>query len=365
MSKIEDPILIPDMTSHPAAPPAGLNKLYALGTSIYLQNSAGSPIDLSPASDAPLGHIAWDGVDWLSNASITVHKIKCRDSTDASVLNVSGDTVVSTSSIGLNGLAQSANLSGTISVTAAASTITGSGTAFLTDFVVGDVIYTAGAQGRIISVITDNTSMTVSSAWTTTETSVTYKRGGLAGNCLYNLYCISNGATTGYLLSTRTERVVFGATSRPLVDLPAGYTLYRQLPFDVWTYVGGIIKRFFYSFRKRKVAYGSGQQTAIYTGAPPASPGVAVYVPVGDAVNLVDFEVYGQLSGGSGTIVIRAGDQVTSRYGAICDSAIDNVYSNIDFPLYADRLIYVVWGSGTATPNPTIWITAKTYCDTI
>lgn len=365
MSKIGDPMLIPDVTAHPPAPPAGLNKLYALGSSIYLQNSDGIPIDLTPASDMPSRHIVWDGVNWTSNSSVTAHKIKCRDSTDASVLIVSGDTVVSTSSIGLNGLAQSANLAGTITVSAGGSTVTGSGTAFTTDFVSGDIITTAGNQRRIVSTITNNTSLTVTTTWTSAETAVTYKRGGLAAGGLYNLYCISNGTTTGYLLSTRTERVVSGATARTLVDLPSGYTLYRQLPFDVWVDSSSNIHRFAYSFVNRKVAYSSETSTLLYNGTVAISPGTSVSVPIGNAAHLVDFEIVGILAGGSSTVVLRTSDGIMARYAILCDLAIDNVYASINFPIYYDNILILVWIVGSPSPTMTVYLTAKTYCDAI
>jgi hypothetical protein len=54
--------------------------------------------------------------------------------------------------------------------------------------------------------------------------------GGLAANTWYNLYAISDGKTTGLALSTRN---VAGGES--LINLPDGYTYFRQLPFALKT----------------------------------------------------------------------------------------------------------------------------------
>ncbi|MHA4892987.1 hypothetical protein, partial [Enterococcus faecium] len=64
--------------------------------------------------------------------------------------------------------------------------------------------------------------------WTSTESSVTAKRGGKAPNTHYLLYAISDGTTPGLLLSMRN--VAGGDT---LVDLPSGYTASRQQAFAV------------------------------------------------------------------------------------------------------------------------------------
>jgi type II secretory pathway pseudopilin PulG len=64
------------------------------------------------------------------------------------------------------------NVTGTATVTAGSTSVTGSGTAFTTQFAVGDSIQTAGGQIRTITAIGSATSITVNQNWDSTETSV-------------------------------------------------------------------------------------------------------------------------------------------------------------------------------------------------
>lgn len=118
---------------------------------------------------------------------------------------------------------QSANLTGTITVTAGSAAFSGSGTAFLTDLIVGDVVQTAGGQARRIATLTSDTAGTFESAMTSTETGVTYKRGGKARNCCYRLFAIRRDSDGGadYAASTRDTPV----------DLPAGWSSYALVDY--------------------------------------------------------------------------------------------------------------------------------------
>lgn len=177
---------------------------------------------------------------YASATTFTVNRIACRDSGNNITMTKSSSTTVDISTTGLNGIAQSGNLTGTVSVTSGSTSVTfsSSQTGVLQN---GDVLTTAGGQSRkLISV--SGTSATAESNFGTTETTVTFKRGGRAsfsttatsgavGTCHYNLYVISDGTTTGLLLSTRN--VAKGDT---LVDLPSGYLYSQILPFVVILY---------------------------------------------------------------------------------------------------------------------------------
>ena len=63
---------------------------------------------------------------------------------------------------------------GTISVTIGSASITGVGTNFTTLFRIGDTVLTAGSQFGIITTITDDTNMTVSTTFSSTESGVAY-----------------------------------------------------------------------------------------------------------------------------------------------------------------------------------------------
>ncbi len=150
------------------------------------------------------------------------------DSANALILNLSSALIKQQDAVwavGTNagGQYQSAALAGTISTSGSSVTVTGVSTAFLTDFVVGDVITdTTGAQSRRIATITNNTSLTVESVWTVASSSG-YKRGGKAGNTAYFIYVIRR-SDTGVV-------DVFFTTRNPsqTVNLPTSYDSSRLI----------------------------------------------------------------------------------------------------------------------------------------
>jgi len=72
---------------------------------------------------------------------------------------------------------ESSNATGTVSVTNGSNTVTGTGTSFTTDFVVGDYIQvnnSAAKQIREVTSVTNSTSLTVATNFSNTQTSVPY-----------------------------------------------------------------------------------------------------------------------------------------------------------------------------------------------
>lgn len=167
---------------------------------------------------------------YASATTFTVANIRERSNDDTVNITKAGSTTVTTSTSGLSGCTiGSANLTGTVTVSSGAAGVTFSSTQAGV-LQIGDTITTAGGQVRRLSA-GSGTSWTAESNWTSTETTVTVKRGGIgAKNTFYNLYAITDGTTPGLILSTRN--VAGGDT---LVDLPAGYSTVtvRQLPFAV------------------------------------------------------------------------------------------------------------------------------------
>ena len=149
-------------------------------------------------------------------------------SRDTGIITKSTATTVNIASSGLNGTAQSENLTGTVSVTSGSATVTGSGTTFTSDFQVGDVIAVSGAQNRRITTISSDTSLAVESNFSATVSGANFKRGGEAPSSWYYLYVITNGTTPGLILSTRNV-----AGGDALSDLPTDYDEARQLPFSL------------------------------------------------------------------------------------------------------------------------------------
>jgi hypothetical protein len=180
------------------------------------------------ANNIPFPSLSSHAPKYLDSVSFSIKNLYTRSDNDVANIKINWDQTVNITWTGVNGRAQSAALPGTISVSAGSSTVTGVGTSFTTSFQVGDVISTDW-QRRRITAITNNTSLTVESNFVSAQSGVAYFRGGEAPNTWYYVYAITNFVTPGYLLSTRD---VAGAGDT-LVDLPASYVQFRQLPFAI------------------------------------------------------------------------------------------------------------------------------------
>jgi hypothetical protein len=165
-----------------------------------------------------------------TETTLNVSHILCTNTIADGLISKTTPTVVDMNTFGLNGIAQSANLTGTISVVTGANTVSGVSTSFTTLFQVGDVIRTNGGQSRRITFITSATLLSVESTWSTTEAAVTYRRGGRAPNTWYHLYAIASPTQAGLMVSTRNP-----ASNDILIDLPSGFNRYRQLALSFKT----------------------------------------------------------------------------------------------------------------------------------
>ncbi|MBY0451234.1 MAG: hypothetical protein K2X01_11480 [Cyanobacteria bacterium] len=168
---------------------------------------------------------------YLTAGTFSVASFNVRNIVNDGNITKLTSTTVDISTAGLNGRAQSANLSGTVAYTSGTNTVTGTGTSFLADFKIGDVIFIGGSSAVRITAVSSNTSLTVDFTWGSSASAQTYTRGGRAANIWYNLYAVTDGTTTGLLLSTRN--VAGGDT---LVDLP--FTPSSALTGTVATTVG-------------------------------------------------------------------------------------------------------------------------------
>lgn len=186
-------------------------------TKQYVDNTAGAP-----ALQKNGGTLLY-----IDNTTVTVKPYAYQDTTDSAILAKTSNQTLDITTFGADlGILQSANLGGTISVTSSSSNVGGSGTNFLTDFVVGDVITTAGGQSRRIITITNDTTIVCGGAgFTSTESSVTYKRGGRAPKTAYIVYTCGKAAGADPITVLTTRSVGAGQT---LVDMPTDYTLYRE-----------------------------------------------------------------------------------------------------------------------------------------
>ena len=194
--------------------------------------------------DCEINYIDAKSVEVLQDSAV-------RDDSNTADIIFTTDTTLDLTATGTGGLLQSDNLTGTITITTNTS-VSGSGTAFIIDFVVGDTIKSVGGQCRRITVITSNTAMTVESAWSSGETGVTYKRGGEAPSTHYYLYAIKDTAEKTVSLVGSSRNVAGGQT---LVDLPTGYTKKRQLEFEIRNDASGNILNFLFDNNRREVEY--------------------------------------------------------------------------------------------------------------
>lgn len=170
---------------------------------------------------------------YASASTFTVSSFNVRNSLNNGNISKTTSTTVDISTAGMNGDAQSGALVGTVGTGGSPSTtITGSSTKFLTDFMVGDVLWT-GSGARRITAIASDTSLTVESS-VTLANGTSYKRGGEAPNTWYNLYAVTDGTTPGLLLSTRNL-----SKTETLADLP--YSASSSLTGTIATTTGAAV----------------------------------------------------------------------------------------------------------------------------
>lgn len=205
------------------------------GTDLVRKSYMDSTISALPVGNYPINYRGSAAPVYASSTSFTSKSIQLRDSTNTSNISKNSTTTVSMGSIGLNGIAQSNNLTGTVSVSNGSPNITFS-TSQTGVVQAGDVIVTAGGNARRVS-SGSGTSYVAESNWSATEPAVTCKRGGLAKNTDYYLYGIAKaaGALPGYIWSTRN--VSLGDT---MVDLPTDYLYFAQEGLALKTTSGSV-----------------------------------------------------------------------------------------------------------------------------
>ena len=118
------------------------------------------------------------------------------------------------------GMATTTVKTGTFST--AGTAVTGVGSLFLTEFNVGDVLYSSSnAQSRRITAIASNLAMTLESAYAAPVVGDNVQKNGLALNTWYHLILIQKD-------SDKSIDVYFD-TNPDAENIPAGYTAYRRI----------------------------------------------------------------------------------------------------------------------------------------
>lgn len=154
---------------------------------------------------------------YVSATTISMAYFNVSNSLNTGNIKKTTSSTIDLNTTGLNGIAQSsATLAGMVSLTSGSTTITGSGTTFLADFQLGDILYipSLGYNFRITAIASD-TSMTGHTTSGVTQSGLSYKRGGKATDTWYYLYAITDGTTSGLLVSNRNL-----ALSQSMIDLP-------------------------------------------------------------------------------------------------------------------------------------------------
>jgi hypothetical protein len=166
----------------------------------------------------PINYLDAGNITRTNTTQISAPYFAGKNSLNSGDIDISTAQTVDIATVGANGIGQTANQTGTITVNSGTATVTGTGTSFTTVFNVGDVITTSGNQSRRITIVTSNTALTVESNWGSNETGVTFKRGGRAPNTEYYLHASENGNIARYFLSERLTNP----------DLATGYTRFRH-----------------------------------------------------------------------------------------------------------------------------------------
>jgi hypothetical protein len=181
---------------------------------------------------------------WVSSSQISMAYLVERANSDDCDITSQASLTLSTGTTGANGILASSSLAGTITYSNASTTVTGVGTSFTTNFVVGDVIQVTAGNARRITSISSATSLTVASAFNSSGAGASYNLGGKAPSCIYYLYAISkaNGVSPAIALCNRS--VACGYTF-PTNALPTNYSEYRELPFSLYLDANSNIYPFF------------------------------------------------------------------------------------------------------------------------
>ncbi len=163
---------------------------------------------------------------YINANSFKVDRFFVRNDENDGIIELTNPSIIDMGQTGINGIAVSGDLAGTIGTGGVSSTtINGVGTNFTGELFVGDVIWTASGGRRITSIISA-VQLTVESAITLAN-GTTYRRGGEAPNTWYYLYAGTDfGTNIGLLLSTRNV-----SAGEQLWD--TSFPKIRQLPFAV------------------------------------------------------------------------------------------------------------------------------------
>lgn len=228
---------------------------------------------------------------------------------------------------------QPLNGTGTISVTAASGTVTGTGTLFISDFTIGDTI-TANSETHTITAIASNTSMTTD-VWTSTFSGV---------------YTTTNLNRYNF---TGKGALIFGNTTPGTSD---GLLIASK----VWTNPGSIRVMNFQSTVNQTSASYSGTYQGINIGANIGASNTQNWTNATGAQGIVNSS--GAASGATGTITGLVGIQniiftqasgatITNGYGIL------NRLSITGGGVMTNYIAYVSNGIGTATNNTAMYFT--------
>ena len=203
-----------------------LNALGAGTDSWVLQSNSASTSGLRwTPTPFPINYMDCGAPTMTSATTIVIPYCYARTSSDTANISINSSRVldISTTGVSSNGLVGgpilSATLTGTVSFSSGSSMITGNATTFTSDFIAGDVI-TINGVGYKVTLVYNDTSMSVAAPFQSTQSGKSYCRGGIAPNV--NYYMVAS--------FTANSQMIF-LSERSTVSLPNT----RILPFTCKT----------------------------------------------------------------------------------------------------------------------------------
>jgi len=201
----------------------------------YVDNHTGNGSDYSPT------FMSIDDIKYIDNSNFMIKKFHARKGDNSGNTGLLETTIVTAKdTAGINATWMSNVKTGTLSITNGSANVVGVGTSFLS-LKVGTTIRVNGLYSRRVLTITDDTNLTVESAFANTLSGVSYVEGSLAINTIYLVYWLDStvekagtvsGTAGSYTLTGTGTNWQGGGTNSinlgDFIEIQDDYGLYGQ-----------------------------------------------------------------------------------------------------------------------------------------